>query len=249
MKICCPDCGFCKDVDAGRIPKKTIKVTCPRCATTFPFIKDSDSEDFIIEAVDSETENDTPLSFPPELKDSEATEPPLLAESVEVDGFPLPLEADEPPLPAEVVDVDLLPKAGFWTRVVAALVDGLVVAALQLLLSVALGAVTFSMTSNMAPDVQGAAMSITWIAGSFLSVVYYVFFTGYNGQTLGKMALRIRVIRTDGSSIGYGKAFVREVIGKFISSILLMIGYLLVAFDAKKQGLHDKMAGTYVVKL
>ena len=48
---------------------------------------------------------------------------------------------------------------------------------------------------------------------------------------------------------GYGTAFLREVIGKFISSILLCIGYLMVAFDGQKQGLHDKIAGTYVIKL
>jgi uncharacterized RDD family membrane protein YckC len=63
------------------------------------------------------------------------------------------------------------------------------------------------------------------------------------------MALRIKVIRTDGSPINYGRAALREVLGKFISSILLGIGYLMVAFDNRKQGLHDKIGDTYVIKL
>ncbi|MDH3960367.1 MAG: RDD family protein, partial [Desulfuromonadales bacterium] len=82
-----------------------------------------------------------------------------------------------------------------------------------------------------------------------LSISYAVFFTGYCGQTPGKMVLRIKVIRTDGSPINYGRAALREVLGKFISSILLGIGYLMVAFDNRKQGLHDKIADTYVIKL
>ena len=80
-------------------------------------------------------------------------------------------------------------------------------------------------------------------------MVYYVFFTGYCGQTPGKMAIRVKVIRTDGSEIGYGRAFLREVPGKFLSGLILGIGYLMIAFDAQKQGLHDKIADTYVIKL
>jgi uncharacterized RDD family membrane protein YckC len=85
--------------------------------------------------------------------------------------------------------------------------------------------------------------------GVSLIIGYVVFFTGYCGQTPGKMALRIKVIRTDGSPLSYGRAFLREVPGKFISSILLGIGYLMVAFDGQKQGLHDKIADSYVIKL
>ena len=97
-------------------------------------------------------------------------------------------------------------------------------------------------------------MLILWIASVVLlsvslSIGYAVFFTGYCGQTPGKMALRIKVIRTDGSQITYGRAALREVPGKFISGILLGIGYLMVAFDSQKQGLHDKIADTYVIKL
>jgi uncharacterized RDD family membrane protein YckC len=63
------------------------------------------------------------------------------------------------------------------------------------------------------------------------------------------MALCIKVIRTDGSPVTYGRAVLREVLGKFISSLLFGIGYLMVIFDNQKQGLHDKMADTYVIKL
>ena len=90
---------------------------------------------------------------------------------------------------------------------------------------------------------------IIWLFGTTISLGYAVFFTGYCGQTPGKMALRIKVIRTNGSQLTYGRAVKREVLGKFVSSILLGIGYLMVAFDSQKQGLHDKIADTYVIKL
>jgi uncharacterized RDD family membrane protein YckC len=63
------------------------------------------------------------------------------------------------------------------------------------------------------------------------------------------MAVRVKVIRTDGTEIGYVRAFLREVVGKFLSKLLLGIGYLMVAVDSRKQGLHDKIADTYVIKL
>ena len=45
-----------------------------------------------------------------------------------------------------------------------------------------------------------------------------------------------------------GRAAVREILGKLISTIVLFIGFLWIAFDDKKQGWHDKLASTYVVK-
>ena len=102
---------------------------------------------------------------------------------------------------------------------------------------------------GIATEGDPAINIIIWLFGAVLSISYAVFFTGYCGQTPGKMALRIKVIRTDGSPVSYGRAVLREVLGKFISSILLGIGYLMVAFDNRKQGLHDKIADTYVIKL
>jgi uncharacterized RDD family membrane protein YckC len=61
------------------------------------------------------------------------------------------------------------------------------------------------------------------------------------------MALEIRVIDTDGHRLSSQKAIVRYL-GKIISAFILMIGYIMAAFDSKKQALHDKIATTYVIK-
>jgi uncharacterized RDD family membrane protein YckC len=141
------------------------------------------------------------------------------------------------------------PKGGFWVRVVAALVDLVIVSVLQLalvfLLIYILG-LTDGITSG---DTKELLAGLVGIFSTLVGLIYYVFFIGYCGQTPGKMALRIKVIRTTGEDIGYGRAFLREVVGKFVSGIVLGIGYLWVAFDPQKQGWHDKIAGTYVIKL
>jgi len=69
----------------------------------------------------------------------------------------------------------------------------------------------------------------------------------YNGATLGKMALRLKVVKTEGE-LDWVTIILRETIGKFVSGIILGIGYLMVAWDPKKQALHDKIAGTYVIR-
>jgi len=64
--------------------------------------------------------------------------------------------------------------------------------------------------------------------------------------TLGKMALGIKVTDYAGRRISFARA-VGRYLGKIISSIILGIGYLLAGFSAKKQALHDMIAGTLVV--
>lgn len=144
-------------------------------------------------------------------------------------------------------EIDALPKAGFWMRLVATMIDAFIVFVLQFLLGSLL-----ALAGVAAAGQQASAGNIAFLVqlfGFVLSFVYYVVFTGYGGQTPGKMALRIKVIRRDGSPLSYGRAAFREVPAKFISGIIFGIGYLMVAFDEQKQGLHDRMADTYVIKL
>lgn len=152
------------------------------------------------------------------------------------------------PRKAPVASPNHAPKAGFWIRLTAWSLDKILVAILQILL----GSLLYLAGSSLVPAPHAdpaKTAELVWLFTLALNGVYYVFFTGYLGQTPGKMALRIRVIRSNGRPIGYGRAFIREIPGKFISAILFGIGYLMVAFDEQKQGLHDRLADTYVIKL
>ncbi len=151
-----------------------------------------------------------------------------------------------PPVASTVVDQ---PKAGFWIRVVASLLDSLLAGLAQFVFAFILNITAGHLMGGLDPQGSAAYGMLTALFGIVFGIAYSVFFTGYCGQTPGKMVVRIKVIRTSGAEISYGRAFLREVPGKFLSGLILGIGYLMVAFDDRKQGLHDRIADTYVVKL
>lgn len=97
-------------------------------------------------------------------------------------------------------------------------------------------------------ETQLIAMVLGGLLGALLQAAYFTILTWRYGQTLGKKALNLKVVTTDYEPLSFGKAFLREVIGKAISTVILFIGFLWVAWDEKKQAVHDKLAGTYVVK-
>jgi len=82
----------------------------------------------------------------------------------------------------------------------------------------------------------------------FLNLVYHIVMEGSSRQaTYGKIILKSRVCDEDGTSIGYGKAFARNL-AKICSTLPLGIGYLFNFFNKKQQCLHDMIAGTLVMK-
>ena len=119
---------------------------------------------------------------------------------------------------------------GFWERFGAAFLDGLILIIPNYL-------VLF-----LAGDIIGNVLSLV------MSWLYYAFLeSGMAQATLGKRAMGLKVITTDGQKISFGQASGRYF-GKILSAIILLIGYLMMIWDDKKQTLHDKIANTLVVK-
>ncbi|MBK7035339.1 MAG: RDD family protein [Bacteroidetes bacterium] len=79
-----------------------------------------------------------------------------------------------------------------------------------------------------------------------LPMLYFVFFEGIWGGTIGKLLLGIRVRRKDGGKINFGISFIR-FLGKIVSTIPFFLGFILAFFDKKHQTLHDKIANTLVL--
>jgi uncharacterized RDD family membrane protein YckC len=95
-------------------------------------------------------------------------------------------------------------------------------------------------------------VSNAWFLGGLLSFVIgagyqWFFLTRNNGQTPGKMLLKIRVIKSDGTEITEIDAVMRYL-GYIINSPVLMLGWLWAFWDPNQQGWHDKLARTYVVR-
>jgi predicted Zn finger-like uncharacterized protein len=259
MNIICPNCNFSKTVDPARIPGRPVKVNCPKCNQGFTFDRSLHPESATgTKPEDTQAEQvNCPACGLTQDKSDQCSGCGVIYEKFQARQQELGSVTDETETlngnlaerhrTAAEPPPQLQPKAGFWIRVVASLLDSLLLGAVQFVLSLLIGLVIGMLGITTAGD--PSINTVIWLFGVSLSIGYAVFFTGYCGQTPGKMALRIKVIRTDGSPMTYGRAALREVLGKFISGILLGIGYLMVAFDSQKQGLHDKIADTYVIKL
>ena len=86
------------------------------------------------------------------------------------------------------------------------------------------------------------------ISWGIVNVAYFIGLWAWRGQTLGQMVANVKVVRTDGKPVDLRTAVLR-FLGYIVCVLTLGIGFLLVAFDDRKQGLHDKIAGTYVIPL
>jgi uncharacterized RDD family membrane protein YckC len=132
--------------------------------------------------------------------------------------------------------------AGFWIRVAAALIDTVV---FVLVFSIPLTLIYGSDYWTSDEMVSGFwDILLTYIAPIIITVWFWVKYLG----TPGKMALRLRVVDANtGKAISSRKA-VGRYLGYYVSAIPLLLGFIWVGIDKKKQGFHDKLAGTVVVR-
>ncbi len=139
--------------------------------------------------------------------------------------------------------------AGFWRRLAAGLIDGLLLFAVYLAIAFVMGFTYAAITGNdeMSDDTANVIAYVAWIIAFLLGWLYWALMESSSKQaTLGKMALGIVV--TDGQSrrISFGRATGRYF-GRILSALILYIGFIIIAFTEKKQGLHDIMADCLVV--
>ena len=143
----------------------------------------------------------------------------------------------QPPLSS---DGEVTPTyAGFWMRVCALLIDSLVTSGGALAIGLVLSP---GFLDNS--DLDGGLSLVGFLGG----MAYFGLMESSSKQaTLGKMAMGLKVTDLDGQRIGLVKAINRNL-GKIISYVLLGIGFFMAGFTKKKQGLHDKMVATLVVR-
>ncbi len=118
-------------------------------------------------------------------------------------------------------DVLLMPRAGFWKRLLADLLD-------------------FILLGLLVPVLGKGFLPV--------AVIYFVALWTWRGTTIGSLLLRLKVVRTDGSPVTFSVALVRSLSSLF-SLLVLGLGFLWVGWDREKQSWHDKIAGTVVVQM
>jgi len=142
--------------------------------------------------------------------------------------------------------------AGFTSRAVAFTIDAMIMSSMLLaipwLLQLIIETIQLNLVFvNFAFSINKVIVFLTSIVFRFIFLYsYYTFFWFFAGQTPGKSLTGVRVIRTDGKRVGPLRSLLR-MIGYAISVLLLGIGFFWVLIDDRRQGFHDKIAGTYVV--
>src|SRR5438128_172787 len=122
--------------------------------------------------------------------------------------------------------------AGFWIRFLAAVLDTIIIWVPVILIYFALLFAT-------------GVKSLVYII-NLAAIVLVIYMEGIKGGTPGKLILGLRVVNDEKKYIGIPKAILRYI-SKILSAITIFIGYLMIGWTQKKQGLHDKIAKTYVV--
>ncbi|WP_421680815.1 RDD family protein [Stenotrophomonas bentonitica] len=145
---------------------------------------------------------------------------------------------------AAVVNGQDVVYAGFWKRYAAYFIDYILLTVVTLPLSMIIN-LTGAGSGN--ESVQVALTLVVMLLSMVISIGYYAgFHASRGGATLGKMAVGIKVVRGNGERISFLRAFCRYL-ATIVSSLILMIGFIMAAFTERKQALHDMMCDTLVV--
>ena len=139
-----------------------------------------------------------------------------------------------------------LPYAGFWIRFAAKFIDGIILGVFNQIVLAVMGLGAFQ-TNTRADAAQ--AVTMMWIAQLVIfaaSCAYNTLFVGAYGGTPGKLLCGLRIVQPDGTKVSYLRALGRYF-AEILSAMILMIGYLMAAFDSEKRALHDRIASTRVI--
>ncbi len=137
--------------------------------------------------------------------------------------------------------------AGFFTRFAAFCLDSFITGLLLLVVRIpmlvdVLGGSNGLLSTKVLFEFNGWDIIIY-----LLTCLYFVTLTYYSGATIGKRLFKIKVISTDREKLSFIDVLYRETIGRFLCTVTMNMGYILVGIDKEKRGFHDMLSDTRVV--
>lgn len=132
--------------------------------------------------------------------------------------------------------------AGFWIRLAASVIDSILV------LMVILPVLTFIYGSEYWESEQLMMGAWDFVFNYIFPALAVIIFWVYRSATPGKMLLKLRIVDANTGGKPSTGQFIGRYLGYYVSSIVFLLGFIWVAFDKRKQGWHDKMAGTLVIR-
>ena len=142
-------------------------------------------------------------------------------------------------------------KAGLFARLIAFILDGFVLSVLSSIISfvvILIADIDLSFSNNHLSVVTHSAAGILAISLILLEFLYFGFLWSAYGMSVGMRIFNIKVVRTDGSKVGFFRAGFRGTFGYWISGLILGLGYIWAAFDHERQAWHDKIFDTLVIE-
>jgi uncharacterized RDD family membrane protein YckC len=139
---------------------------------------------------------------------------------------------------------------GFWTRLLAKLIDGVILLVVNWTISFAfmLPMMRMMQSSGGRPSASFFMLQMFLnVLQMAIGVSYSTFFVGKYAATPGKMACKLKVVTSDGGRVSYLRALGRHF-AELLSVLTLMVGYIMAAFDEQKRTLHDRICDTRVIK-
>jgi uncharacterized RDD family membrane protein YckC len=141
---------------------------------------------------------------------------------------------------------------GFWIRYLAIIVDSLIfciVIVIVFAIGLVFFPVNFANVGRSPTDLYRllALEGLVWFSLLLFGAAYETFMIGRYEATLGKMVCGLRVVRSDGGKVSYGRSLGRYF-AKHLSSFALGIGYIMAGLDDEKRALHDRICDTRVIK-
>lgn len=134
-------------------------------------------------------------------------------------------------------------RAPFSLRCGALLVD------YTLVVAIVASATLFARTLGGSISMTGeATLGLGYLSSLVVLLINFLVLPVFTGTTVGKWATGLRIERQNGEPLGFGRATLRHTIGYLVSLLTFGLGFLFAAFDAEGRALHDRIAGTIVVR-
>lgn len=240
MTITCPKCGFNGQLDLERRPSGVRDVSCPGCGASFDL---SEAEEAVFTwAGQGGREGEQQIfplchlcngSFPPEQLE-------LIGDKRLCTGCSPTYRQ----MQAIGMAGDTYRFGGFWIRLAAKLVDGLAIWGGNTVIGLL---ITFLISGSHSPTVANAASIFTMLLQLAFGIFYNSWFLiGVHQATPGKRLFGLKVIDAAGGKLT-GRQAVMRYFAEMLSGLILMIGYIMAAFDDQKRTLHDRICKSRVV--
>lgn len=137
--------------------------------------------------------------------------------------------------------------AGFFVRLAAFLLDSLIVGIALLIIRIPIWILNVASPNNLITRDFIFSYSAADIVCYVLGAMYFIVLTYKTGATIGKKVLHLKVVSAEERELTLWEVVFRETVGRFLSALIVNVGYIMIGIHKKKQGLHDLLSDTEVI--